>query len=384
MSEAVSIPSSAPLASPDVIGGAGPEPLPAPRCPITFRAGTLADVPFLDQLQKMHSHMVGWMPTKQMEGKIAAGQVLIAESRGSGFGDRVSGQMPSPESQNPNPEARVGYCISQDQYNGRDDVGIIYQLNVLPLKQRNLIGASLIKEVFDRAAYGCRLFCCWCAQDIQANYFWESIGFLPLAFRTGSASKQRIHIFWQRRIRADDEVTPYWFPSMTKSGAIREDRLVLPIPHGTHWRDAKPIILPGMQQTAQPALPPKREKKPFVQKIQPVVSPSRFLKETPPGKAAVVTGGKIRYLDRGDYVPPPEPEKPKREARPRPKNDPKLIAAVRELRDRWLERVNTGGFILEAPCKYNLTRALAPPPVGAMPADHPRPGGRLALPNVAA
>jgi hypothetical protein len=209
----------------------------------------------------------------------------------------------------------------------------------------------------------------WCAQDIQANYFWESIGFLPLAFRTGSASKQRIHIFWERRIRSDDHVTPYWFPSMTKSGAIREDRLVLPIPHGTHWRDAKPIFLPGMQPASQPALPPTRERKPFVPRIQPVVSPSRFLKETPPGKAAVVTGGKLRYLDRGDYVPPPEPEKPKRQPKPRTKTDPKLIAAVRELRDRWLEQMNAGEFVL-ADGRYDVARieAQSPAPQRLLPA----------------
>jgi hypothetical protein len=44
----------------------------------------------------------------------------------------------------------------------------------------------LVQAMFERAAYGCKLFCCWCAQDLAANYFWESIGFVPLAFRTGS------------------------------------------------------------------------------------------------------------------------------------------------------------------------------------------------------
>jgi hypothetical protein len=241
-----------------------------------------------------------------------------------------------------------GYCISQDQYFKRDDVGVIYQLNVLPLRQRNLIGASLIKAAFERAAYGCKLFCCWCAQDIQANFFWESIGFVPLAFRTGSRNKQRIHIFWQRRIRAGDETTPYWFPSQTTSGAIREDRLVLPIPPGTHWRDVMPIVLPGMQGSAAaaPALPPTRppeSRRPFVQKVVVASSPSKHLKQVPPGKCAVVTASGIRYLDRGDYVPPPKEIKPKRPAQPRAKNDPKLIAAARELRDRWLEKVNAPG-----------------------------------------
>src|SRR5262249_7365845 len=161
-------------------------------------------VPFIDNLQKMHSHMVGWMPRKQLEGKIGAGHVLIAgEKRSTDFTDCTDSEGQSVRSaQSVDQSASLlGYCIAQDQYIGRDDVGVIYQLNVLPLKQRNLIGAMLIKAVFERAAYGCELFCLWCAQDIQANFFWEAIGFVPLAFRTGSASKQRTHVFWQRRIR---------------------------------------------------------------------------------------------------------------------------------------------------------------------------------------
>src|SRR3954453_1378112 len=101
-------------------------------------------------------------------------------------------------------------------------------MNVLPGGQRGFVGATLVKAMFVRAAYGCRLFCCWCAQDIEANHFWESLGFVPLAFRTGSRSKgaggtARVHIFWQRRIRAGDVTTPWWYPAQTSSGAIRED-----------------------------------------------------------------------------------------------------------------------------------------------------------------
>jgi hypothetical protein len=36
------------------------------------------------------------------------------------------------------------------------------------------------------------------------------------------------------------------------------------------------------------------------------------------------------------------------------KNDPKLVAAARELRDRWLEEVNAGRYVLEERGKYSL------------------------------
>ncbi len=151
----------------------------------------------------------------------------------------------------------MGYCIGNDQYFKRDDVGIIYQLNVLPGKQRGFIGASLLKAQFERSAWGCKLCCCWCAQDIAANHFWEAMGFVPLAFRAGSEKKSRMHIFWQKRIRAGDTTTPWWFPSKTAGGSIREDRIVLPIPPGTHWSSAKPLIFPGNPEESKQLPEPK-------------------------------------------------------------------------------------------------------------------------------
>ncbi|MCI0366698.1 MAG: hypothetical protein L0219_22775 [Phycisphaerales bacterium] len=40
----------------------------------------------------------------------------------------------------------------------------------------------------------------------------------------------------------------------TERKPVGEDRIVLPIPPGTHWRDAKPFLLPGLP-APQPDLP---------------------------------------------------------------------------------------------------------------------------------
>jgi hypothetical protein len=225
-----------------------PPVLPVPRCAVTVRVATARDLTFLDALQSMHRHMVGGFPKQQMEAYVSGGHVLVAES--------VVGCQPSvsPLTTNNSQLATtpIGYCIAKDQYSGRDDCGIVYQLNVMPVRQRHLIGATLVKATLERAAYGCRLFSCWCAQDLQANYFWEALGFMPLAYRAGSSGKQRVHIFWQRRVRADDTATPWWYPAQTKSGAIREDRLVFPILPEVHWRDVRPIALPGSGQKPRP------------------------------------------------------------------------------------------------------------------------------------
>jgi hypothetical protein len=339
------------------------------------------DLAFIDALQKKHTNMVGWMPTKQLEGKIKLGHVIVAEEENAGVrvGVRVrvrpdeEGAVASDPNPNPNlnlnrplhasPAARtpVGYCIGHDQYFKRDDVGIIYQLNVVPDRRRSLVGATLVKAMFDRAAYGCRLFCCWCAQDIEANHFWESLGFVPLAFRAGSRTKgaggtPRVHIFWQRRIRAGDtgeKATPYWFPAQTSSGSIREDRLVLPIPPGTHWKDAKPIVLPGDSPETK-VLSAESEKKPRSKCTQ-----DSGLGTRDSSKASISTGG-LRFASpkaaRGSSK-----EKPRRAAKKTVKNDPRLVAAARELRDRWLEQVNANPSLLASDAKYDVSRALEGP-----------------------
>src|SRR5688572_2521737 len=222
--------------------------IPIPRASVSIREATPADIPFIDSLQKIHRDRVGFMATTWLDGKIAKREIIVAEDS--------SGE-------------RVGYCMGVDKYSGREDVGIIHQLNVVPGKQRGFIGATLLRAMFERAAYGCRLFCCWCAQDIEANHFWESMGFVALAYRAGSEKKSRVHIFWQKRIREGDTETPWWFPSETNGGAIGEARLVLPIPPGKRWSDEMPVILPKSDATPKldgPKPPRAKKEKPAAPK----------------------------------------------------------------------------------------------------------------------
>src|SRR4051794_40068339 len=154
-------------------------PVPEPRVAIAVRVAVMEDLPFLDGLQKQHNKALGFFPRAQMEGYIRNGWVLVAE-------DAATRRV-------------IGYVASRDRYLKRDELGVIYQLCVSPGEQRKLVAAALVREVFARSAYGCKLYCCWCAQDLPANLFWQSMGFLPIAFRAGSKGKRRVHIFWQRR-----------------------------------------------------------------------------------------------------------------------------------------------------------------------------------------
>jgi hypothetical protein len=199
---------------------------------------------------------------------------------------------------------------------------------------------------------------------LEANHFWESIGFVPLAFRAGSRGQAqggrrkegRIHIFWQKRIREGDVSTPYWFPSKTDGGALKEKRIVLPIPPGTHWSDAKPMVVPGFEGAEQAQLESdavKAERKPRERKPKATV-PVRNKRDLASG--GLWCASSAESATASEEAAP----KPRREKRPARKYDPKYLAAAREVCDRYLEEVNSGRLLLESSgaAKYEVSRQL--------------------------
>jgi hypothetical protein len=68
-----------------------------------------------------------------------------------------------------------------------------------------------------------------------------------------------------------------------------------------------------------------------------------------------ISAGGLRFIV--PQAPAHEP-KPKRQPRPKVKNDPRLVAAARELRDRWLERVNADTSAVLGEAKYDVSRRI--------------------------
>lgn len=424
--------------------------LPAPRLPgagVRIRPGVLADYPFIDDLQKQHKKAVGFMWEAAIKGHIEKGNVLVAEAAAgdgcwvSGVGQEHDGSRavgihgalaPTPNPQDPTPTP-VGYILGVDRYLKRDELGIIYQLNVAPGSQRGLIGANLLKAKFERSAYGCRLYCCWCAQDLAANRFWEAMGFVPLAFRTGGGRgktkkdgtfRGRMHIFWQKRIREGDTGdpasggTPYWFPSQTGAGAIGEDRLVLPIPPGTHWRDAKPVVLPespGISNGVDEEVKRLETRVSELQKAKKAAKTPGSASGSAPGslkaqgqskqvaKVKAVAAGGLHFGERPKSVEEQQAEKVQAEAKAaqekaaaieaelkaakkaarkaKKKFDPAQEAFARELKDRWLEQVAARpGLLAAGSAKYEVSRRIDPTMMASVRLGDPE---RLGLPDAA-
>jgi hypothetical protein len=347
--------------------------LPEPRVSINIRPGTLEDLGWIDALQKRHSKQLGFMNRPTLEGKVKLGHVLIAEAIGVASGqwsvareDRsqvISSHSPltTDHSSSHSPlttshSVPAGYLIGNDRYQHRDELGVIFQMCVAPEFRRSLVAGNLLKAQFERSAYGCKLYCCWCAQDIEANRFWESMGFVPIAFRAGSEKRARVHIFWQKRIREGDTTTPWWFPSMTSGGMMDAARIALPIPPGMTWRDELPRLVPTEQKALnhEDTKSAKGDTK-KTNKKNDFVEPSCASRLGGEKKLAVVPG-KLWF---GAPKPVVE-EKPKRPQPVKPKRvktvDPTLATRARELRDRWCERASEVGMLPSG--KYDTVRQI--------------------------
>jgi hypothetical protein len=105
---------------------------------------------------------------------------------------------------------------------------------------------------------------------------------------------------------------------------------------------------------------------------------SRRVTGPAPGKVGILVGGRM-YIDRPGSLRTPEsapaakakPATRERVPRPKAKNDPKLVAAARELRDRWLEHVNADPSVMLSAGKYDIARALGSTNFVASPASAP-------------
>ena len=375
---------------------------------ISIRKAVMGDYPFIDALQKSEPRKLGFQFESALKKRIEQGNILIAEVGATSSKQSAVNSEQGKASDGSSvhcalgtghsPAKPVGYCLGVDRYYKRDDLGIIYQMAVTPEYRRSLVAAHLLKAKFEDSAYGCKLYCCWCAQDLtEANRFWEAMGFVPLAFRTGSektkfvnqcgekVSGGRIHIFWQKRIRLGDTETPWWYPSETSGGAVGANRIALPIPPGTHWSDAKPVVLPpelvalppAEESEAEPHAKAQRRKDRKKKKGDQIAERLESAEETSGGEGGL-GGFSVGFGPTAEQVEAEQKAKQeakrakqakkKAERARRKTNDPKLCAFSRELRDRWQEHVEAQPGLIESAAKarYDVGRLIAPAPGSAL------------------
>jgi hypothetical protein len=153
---------------------------------------------------------------------------------------------------------------------------------------------------------------------------------------------------------------------LTGAGAIREDRVVLPIPLDQHWTETRPAVLPtvappeakGAESGGGFAGKPRKFADGVTEDDQ-----GRLWREgkrlmTPQDVRASLGVGEHGLFSVPDGVelvgelPKPVAKKAAR------KFDPKAKQFARDLRDQWLSHVNDGGLLLTGQERYATSRQL--------------------------
>lgn len=143
---------------------------------------------------------------------------------------------------------------------------------------------------------------------------------------------------------------------------------MFPIPPGVHWSDVQAVAIPG---TARPKVTQHSALRTQHLKKGPLPPTRRFVQFGPPGAKPIVVPQDKRPDDkRSDKVEPKPKRRPPASREPKATIDPKLRTAARELRDRWMERVNEEPALLQGAGKYEVRRQIASgtAPAPALPA----------------
>jgi hypothetical protein len=202
-----------------------------------------------------------------------------------------------------------------------------------------------------------------------------------------------VHIFWQKRIRRGDDQTAWWYPSGTDGGAIREGRVVLPIPPGVHWSEARAMevgeevgeeVASGECRVASEDVKLMEEKKhgraacgtgeerkhgragrgTGEEKKHGRAARGTGKTEEEKPKEQIILTGVLHFaspaLAASAAAVATKPAKPRRAKREKVRVDPVIAAKARELRDRWMDAVNAGQAQVALPAaKYEVSRQLA-------------------------
>lgn len=132
-------------------------------------------VSFIDGLARQNSEALSFIPTPRLEQYVERGQVLIARENEEPAGFLVFGRSW--------PQIRIYQaCIQYDARRRQHGLDLV----------ERLVGIAR-----DQSCTDVRL---WCAEDLEANEFWQLAGFERSGARTGGARRGRIHILWARRL----------------------------------------------------------------------------------------------------------------------------------------------------------------------------------------
>lgn len=128
-------------------------------------------LPYVLDLGRRHYEEIGFIPKPRLEQYARQGQLWTEHENGELCGYLVWGN---------------GWPVLR-----------VYQVCIQYDAQRRLHGARLIGRLIQKAEReGYSRISCWVADDIPANDFWRSMGFVLSGERDGGAARKRRHNAW--------------------------------------------------------------------------------------------------------------------------------------------------------------------------------------------
>ena len=96
-----------------------------------------------------------------------------------------------------------GYLIFGNGY----PVCKVYQCCIQTDARRQNAASLLIRALIDRCNHhGFSSISLWCAEDLESNMFWQSMGFLKNGTRQGGKHRQRVHNHWVLKLTDSNQL----------------------------------------------------------------------------------------------------------------------------------------------------------------------------------
>jgi N-acetylglutamate synthase-like GNAT family acetyltransferase len=169
---------------------------PTPQVGVLSRA-TLSDLSFIDSLQKKFGRSLGFLPTAALEVNLEAGNVDLCLENGE----------------------PAGYLLCRPRLAWQPLLGSIVQAAVAMDAQRRHHGLALLLQVEERAIKAGQIALqANCAVGVEANEFWATSGFKPIAHLTPATKSGREIICWRKPLTRK---LPAWFLDLPKAAGGR-------------------------------------------------------------------------------------------------------------------------------------------------------------------
>jgi N-acetylglutamate synthase-like GNAT family acetyltransferase len=137
---------------------------------------TAADLSFVLDLQRRFANALGFLPRQAVEEYVRRGRIFIAQDN--------------------NQEA--GFVLSAQRLRCAPHVQPITQTAIAFDAQRRHLGRSLIDHLAAEALNGGRsMLQAWCRANLEANHFWQSLGFTAVGVRRPLTVRKQPLILWR-------------------------------------------------------------------------------------------------------------------------------------------------------------------------------------------